>query len=48
LSLEARGDLPQILRAGKVLVLLDGLDEVTDADSSWVLKTTIAAILQCQ
>jgi predicted NACHT family NTPase len=34
----ARGDLRQILSAGKVLVLLDGLDEVRDADNSRVLR----------
>jgi predicted NACHT family NTPase len=34
----ARGELRQILSAGKVLVLLDGLDEVRDADSSRVLR----------
>jgi predicted NACHT family NTPase len=34
----ARGDLRQILNAGRALVLLDGLDEVRDADSSRVLR----------
>lgn len=33
----AQHTLP-ILRAGRTLILLDGLDEVRDADSSWVLK----------
>lgn len=34
----ARGDLQQILSTGRMLVLLDGLDEVRDADSSQVLR----------
>jgi predicted NACHT family NTPase len=34
----ARGDLRQILNAGRALVLLDGLDEVRDADTSRVLR----------
>ena len=34
----ARGDLQQILSAGRALVLLDGLDEVRDTDNSRVLR----------
>jgi hypothetical protein len=34
----ARGDLQQILSAGRALVLLDGLDEVRETDSSRVLR----------
>jgi predicted NACHT family NTPase len=34
----ARGDLQQILSAGGALILLDGLDEVRDADNSRVLR----------
>jgi predicted NACHT family NTPase len=37
LSRGARGDLQQILSAGRALVLLDGLDEVRDTDNSRVL-----------